>query len=76
MESYIKYFNNRENIAHTKNFLILSLSMTDKALNMDVKMSELFIDVDIKLLLILTTLANTDESYIKGPKSIKALIKP
>lgn len=33
-------------------------------------MHELVIDVDVRLLMILSTLANTDERYIKGPEPI------
>lgn len=33
-------------------------------------MHELVIDVDVRLLMILSTLANTDEQYIKGPEPI------
>lgn len=41
-------------------------------------MNELCIDIDIRLLMLLSNLANTDQNYIKGPspiKSIDAVIK-
>ena len=56
-----------------KDFLGFNMTMTDKAMNIEIPMSELCLDVDIKLLLILTNLANTDENYIKGPQPIQSL---
>lgn len=37
---------------------------------MQIKLADLCLDVDIKLLMILTNLANLDEEYTRGPKSM------
>jgi len=37
---------------------------------MEVQLSDLSLDVDIKLLLILTNLANLDPEYTKGPAKV------
>lgn len=36
-------------------------------------MNELCIDIDLRLLLLLSNLANTDQNYIKGPNPIKSI---
>jgi hypothetical protein len=43
------------------------ITMTDKSMDIQLDMKELYIDIDVRLLMILSTLANTDEKYIKGP---------
>jgi len=36
-----------------------------------IEIEELVIDIDVKILLILSKVAITDEAYIKGPKPLK-----
>lgn len=43
--------------------------------DIEIKIDELCIDVDVRLLLILSVLANADEGYIKGPNAIRNQIK-
>jgi hypothetical protein len=43
------------------------ITMTDRSMDIQLDMNELYIDIDVRLLMILSTLANTDEKYIKGP---------
>ncbi len=41
--------------------------MNERSTDIQVDIGDLYIDVDVRLLMILSTLANTDEKYIKGP---------
>lgn len=51
------------------------MTADSKSTDIEIKIDELCIDVDIRLLLILSVLANADEGYIKGPNAIRNQIK-
>jgi hypothetical protein len=48
-------------------FLQFALTMDEQAMDIDITMSEICVDADVRLLLVLSTLANTEETYIRGP---------
>lgn len=51
------------------------MTSDEKTMDIEIKIDELCIDVDIRLLLILSVLANADEGYIKGPNAMRNQIR-
>lgn len=50
--------------------MVFQMASNQTETYMEIQLSELSLDVDVKLLLILSNLAILDEAYTKGPKPV------
>ena len=57
-------------------FLLFKMKMNDMSNYINVDIDEIKVDIDVKVLLTLSTIANADPSYIEGPKPIREKKKP
>lgn len=72
INNLIELFDRRSQLKDKSNvpFLLFKMSMNNKTNYIEIDLNELNIEVDIKMLLILSNLANTDAEYIKGPAPV------